>query len=88
MTNELSVLNQQLLEKYGLMIGGKDLYMVLGFKTYGSFRLANERQEIPVKVFKIPKRRDWYALTNDLAQWLLSLTQARDSRAHERELEM
>ena len=51
MTNELSVLNQQLLEKYGPMIGGKDLYMVL-------------------------------------AQWLLSLTQARDSRAHERELEM
>ncbi len=88
MTNELSVLNQQLLEKYGPMIGGKDLYMVLGFKTYGSFRLANERQQIPVRVFKIPKRRDWYALTNDLAQWLLSLTQARDSRAHERELEM
>ena len=88
MTNELSVLNQQLLEKYGPMIGGKDLYMVLGFKTYGSFRLANERQQIPVRVFKIPRRRDWYALTSDLAQWLLSLTQAQDNRTYERELEM
>ena len=88
MANELNVLNQQLLEKYGPMVGGKDLYAILGFKTYGSFRLANERQLIPVKIFKIPRRRDWYALTSDLAQWLLSLTQTRDCRSCEKELEM
>jgi len=60
------------------MIGGKDLYLAMGFKSYGAFRLANERKEIPIKVFKIPKRRDWYALTSDLAQWLISLTRATE----------
>jgi hypothetical protein len=88
MANELNVFNQQLLEKYGPMVGGKDLYMVLGFKTYGSFRLANERLQIHVRVFKIPRRRDWYALTSDLAQWLLSLSQTQDGSTYEKELEM
>jgi hypothetical protein len=64
-----------LMDRYGPMVGGKDLYLALGFKSYGAFRLANERNEIPIKIFKIPKRRDWYALTSDLAQWQLSLTQ-------------
>lgn len=70
------------------MIGGRDLYSALGFKSYGAFRLAKERGEIPVEIFKIPKRRDWYALTTDLAQWLMSLTQTTDCTAQDRELEM
>ena len=78
MAHESHNLNRQLLEKYGPMIGGKDLYLAMGFKSYGAFRLANERKEIPIKVFKIPKRRDWYALTSDLAQWLISLARAAE----------
>lgn len=78
MASEPHNLNQQLLDRYGPMIGGGDLYLALGFKSYGAFRLANERKEIPIKVFKIPKRRDWYALTTDLAQWLTTLTQHSD----------
>ena len=65
------------------MIGGSDLYLALGFKTYGTFRLAKERGEIPIEIFKIPKRRDWYALTTDLAQWLTTLTQRADCDAIE-----
>ncbi len=60
------------------MVSGKDLYLALGFKSYGAFRLANENHLIPIKVFKIANRRDWHALTNDLAQWLTSLTQSTD----------
>lgn len=66
---------KDLMDRYGSMVGGKDLYLALGFKSYGAFRLANERGEIPINIFKIPKRRDWYALTSDLVQWQMSLRQ-------------
>ena len=73
MTTNQANLSNELLNKYGPMIGGSDLYLALGFKTYGTFRLAKERGEIPIEIFKIPKRRDWYALTTDLALWLNTL---------------
>jgi hypothetical protein len=83
MTDSQQNLSDQLLVRYGPMVGGKDLYLALGFKSYGAFRLANERNEIPIKVFKIPKRRDWYALTSDLAQWLANLSHDHDLNREE-----
>ena len=83
MTSIDSTLSSQLIREYGPMIGGRDLYSALGFKSYGAFRLAKERREIPIEIFKIPKRRDWYALTTDLAQWLTTLTQRADYDAIE-----
>lgn len=74
MTSIDTTLSSQLIREYGPMIGGRDLYSALGFKSYGAFRLAKERGEIPIEIFKIPKRRDWYALTTDLAQWLITLS--------------
>lgn len=73
MTADKSNLSQQLLSQYGPMVSGKDLYLALGYKSYGAFRLANESNLLPIKVFKLDHRRDWFALTNDLAQWLSSL---------------
>lgn len=78
MTKNRANLSNELLNKYGPMIGGGDLYLALGFRTYGTFRLAKERGEIPIEIFKIPKRRDWYALTSDLAQWLISVARAAE----------
>lgn len=63
----------ELLERYGPIIGGAELYTSLGFNTYAMFRLAKEGGEIAIPIFKIPGRRDWYALTSDVANWLLSL---------------
>lgn len=83
MTSIDSTLSSQLIREYGPIIGGRDLYSALGFKSYGAFRLAKEREEIPIEIFKIPKRRDWYALTTDLAQWLTTLTQRADCDAIE-----
>ena len=88
MTSDEFNLSGKLIREYGPMIGGRDLYSALGFKSYGAFRLAKERGEIPIGIFKLPKRRDWYALTSDLAQWLMSLTSPTDCNAHDEELEM
>lgn len=76
MPKDQNSLSQQLLDKYGPMVSGQDLYLALGFKSYGAFRLANANKQIPIKVFKIARRRDWHALTGDLAAWLTSLTQS------------
>ena len=86
MTPNNANLADKLIREYGPMIGGRDLYSALGFKSYGAFRLAKERGEIPIEIFKLPKRRDWYALTSDLAEWLMSLTHATDCNIQNKEL--
>jgi hypothetical protein len=67
-------LRDQLLERYGPLVRGSDLYEALGFRTYGAFRFALGKGEIPIRVFKLPHRRDWYSLSGDLAEWLSGLT--------------
>lgn len=62
----------QLLLQFGPVIGGNDLYGALGFKTYSAFHRGQQRGEITVNIFKLPGRRGWFALTNDLAAWLVS----------------
>ena len=67
-------MNAELLTKYGPLIGGSDLYKALGFKTYSSFKLAKARSQIPIHIFQIPERKGWFALTLDLSDWLVGLT--------------
>lgn len=66
-------LAQLLLDQYGPMIGGKDLYQALGFRSYAAFRLANEQMKTPIPVYQLPGRRGWFARTDDLANWLINL---------------
>lgn len=63
-------LADRLIGCYGPTIGGRDLYAALGFKTYAAFHRSNVRNEIGVNVFKLPGRRDWFALTTEVAEWL------------------
>jgi hypothetical protein len=85
MTNRQINLTQNLITIYGPMMSGEKLYGALGFQTYGAFRLAKERGEIPIGVFKIPKRRDWHALTTDVADWLANVNQTHESTPEEKE---
>lgn len=66
-------LAQLLLDQYGPIIGGKDLYQALGFRSYAAFRLANEQMKTPILVYQLPGRRGWFARTDDLAKWLINL---------------
>lgn len=63
-------LAEQLIETYGPMLGGRNLYSALGFKTYSAFYRSMQRNEIGVKIFNLPGRRGWFALTTDIADWL------------------
>lgn len=67
----------QMLEKYGPLMRGADLYTALGFKTYAAFHRAREKDRIGVRIFAVPGRRGVFALTNDVTAWLL--VQANES---------
>lgn len=41
-------------------------------KPIRRFIAATKGGEIKVNIFKLPGRRGWFALTNDLAAWLFS----------------
>lgn len=80
MPNPLSDdLVNQLLLRFGPTIGGQDLYSALGFKTYAAFHRSQQRDELGVHVFKLPKRRGWFALTSDVATWLEKQSTAQGS---------
>lgn len=64
---------RSLTKRYGLLVGNKELWMALGYRTPEAFRQAYGRRQLPIPVFALPSRRGKYALTRDLARWLDSL---------------
>lgn len=64
-------LEKELFDRYGPMIGGAKLHKVLGYNTSAAFRLALKQGDISLPVFKIEKRRGNFALTVDIAAWLV-----------------
>jgi len=72
MTQTSNGLATQLFEKFGPTMGGLDLYAALGFKTYSAFHRSQQLGELGIHVFKLPGRRGWFALSNDVARWLES----------------
>ncbi len=67
------VLEQDLLQRYGPVIGQDDLRQALGYASLDAFRQALSRGLLPVLVFPIPHRRGKYALAKDIASWLARL---------------
>lgn len=60
----------KLIDKFGPLIGGKDLYSCLGYKTYSAFYRSQQLDELGLHIFKIKGRKGWFALAEDVAQWL------------------
>jgi hypothetical protein len=67
---KVNSLEQKLFSRFGPLIGGGDLYSALGFKSYSAFYRSKELGELGVRVFQISGRRGWFALTEDVANWL------------------
>ncbi len=57
-------------ERYGPLIGGKNLYAALGFNTYSAFYRSMQLNELGVAVFRITGRKGWFAKTNEVAKWI------------------
>lgn len=60
----------ELVARYGYMVGGDDLWRLLGYRSLDSFRKAQTKGTVPITTFRIEGRRTRYGSTEDLARWL------------------
>lgn len=66
-------LAETMLKEFGPLMGGEELRRALGYRTGAAFARAVRMGTIGIPVFEIPKRRGRFALTNDVAKWLIAL---------------
>lgn len=66
-------LMSSMIEKYGPLIGGEQLWRALGYQTWAAFARAARNGTLGIKVFTVPGRKGRFALTADVAAWLAKL---------------
>ena len=71
-------LEQSLTEKYGGMVGGADLANLLGYRSADTLRKAVSSNSLGLRTFVVPGRQGRFALTVEVADWLIALRQASD----------
>lgn len=64
-------LRESLLRIHGPLLGGEALVAALGHRSAASLRQARRRGQVAVPLFTISNRRGWFALTQDVADWLV-----------------
>ncbi|MCP4984796.1 MAG: hypothetical protein GY928_01655 [Colwellia sp.] len=64
-------MEDKLMKLYGPLMFGEVLYSALGFEHIAAFRQAFNRGKLPVSVFSLENKRGKYALTEDVARWLI-----------------
>lgn len=70
-----------MLQEYGPLMGGEDLRRALGYRTWSAFARAVRAEALLVKVFEIPGRRGRFALTQEVAEWLVQLRGQKTDRS-------
>lgn len=70
MVENQSLLAQMLINQYGPILRGPELRNALGFDSAQAFLRAKRLKQLQVKVFSLPGRRGYFALTTDVAVWL------------------
>lgn len=68
--------------RYGLVVAGRDLVRLLGYRTPVAFRQAAHRKTLGVDTFFIKGRRGRCARTSDVARWFF------EHSAHQRQGEV
>jgi hypothetical protein len=65
-----SELEDDLVDRYGLMLGSTALWRELGYASHEAFRKAKQRGRIEVPLFDVPNRRGSFALSKEVATWI------------------
>lgn len=71
-----------LFSRYGELIGSRDLWRVMGYPSQVALQRAYLRGTVGLKLFEIENRRGRFALTTEVANWLV---QQRQGAANEEE---
>lgn len=78
-------LRQSLTDQYGHMVGGTDLANLLGFRSTDTLRKAIANNTLTLKTFAVPGRQGRFALTLEVADWLLAMRD-RSAETHDSEI--
>lgn len=68
--NICSIMNIKEKDNHEALLHGDELYKALGFTSYRSFYNHRNELRISVPIFKIPKRKGWYARLKDVREYL------------------
>lgn len=60
----------RLVSSWGDLIGPDVLWRELGYRNAAALRTARKRGLVPVTLFRIERRRGYYARSIDVASWL------------------
>lgn len=66
-------IEDELSTRYGAVLCGRDLRIILGYPSGDAFRHAVHRKTLPVPTFFLAGRRGRCAATRDVARWMASL---------------
>jgi hypothetical protein len=56
-------------DRFGMIVAGRDLVRLLGYRTPAAFRQAAHRNALGIRTFFIRGRRGRCACTSDIARW-------------------
>lgn len=72
--NDLLALSRELehllTTRYGTMLGSRDLWREIGYRSPNAFRQALLRGTLDLPVFAVEGRRGRFALARDVAAWI------------------
>lgn len=63
----------RLVSTWGELIGPDALWRELGYRNAAALRTARRRGLVPLTLFRIERRRGYYARSADVAAWLSSI---------------
>jgi len=63
-------LENELLDRYGLMLPSRVLWKVLGYPSSAAWRQSISRGSVPIPIFRLAGRSGYFALSRDVATWM------------------
>ena len=66
-------LAQELFSRFGPLVGGRDLAVLLGYPSVAALTQAERRKTVGIRIFEIENRRGRFAFTEDVGNWLAEL---------------
>ena len=76
-----SALYEDLINRHGPLLSGRDLVRALGFRNAAALRQARLRGNIAVPTFSLPNRKGTFAMTQDVANWLGNMARPQRKEA-------
>jgi hypothetical protein len=66
----LSPMTRYLLDEYGATLSSAAVAKLLGFNNLNSLAQARRRGHVPIRMFQLRGRREWFATAADVGAWL------------------